>query len=420
MGEYLSSDDAFFIDNMHKMNKFIVLVLGYVIPVGPLFAMGTLSGLFKIEYIYCLELFVISIAATLIQYLTNKFCKNLKYVMVQGFVLFLLYPTFIFLVPNVGVSIVIGFAIIPFLSCLYLSYKFTIVVSALSYICMAVSLYVKSYEFYLTVVDCPSPDVWFFAELGGYSMISVFVLLGAINISRLLNRTFARIHEKNVQINNIQSKLINAFADTVEFSDPTTNLHVKHTSQFVNMIAKRLRAMGHYQSKLTEKEIDLYTQAAPLHDIGKFSVPTDIITKPGKYTVDEYEIMKKHAQAGHDLIESEFSGLQNEEFVKTASQMAWYHHEKWDGTGYPRGIKGNEIPLCGRIMAAADVLDALLSRRLYKEAYEVEKTFDIMESLKGTHFEPCIVDAVLTLKDDIVRILEEDEDPQLETPTVVE
>lgn len=412
MGEFLSSDDAFFIDNMSKMNKFIVLVLAYIIPVGPLFAMGTLSGLFKIPYLYCLEIFVVSTAATIIQYLTNKFCKNLKYTMVQGFVLFLLSPTFIFLVPNVGVSIVIAFAIIPFLSCLYLSYQFTIGVSVASYICMAVSLYVKSNEFYQRTVDFASADVWFFSELGGYSMISVFVLLGAINISRLLNRTFARIHEKNVQINNIQTKLINAFADTVEFSDPTTNLHVKHTSQFVTLISKRLRAMGHYQSKLTDREIELYTQAAPLHDIGKFCIPTDILNKPGKYTAEEYDEMKKHAQAGHDLIENEFSGLQNEDFVKVASQMAWFHHEKWDGTGYPRGIKGNEIPLCGRIMAAADVLDALLSRRLYKEAYEVEKTFDIMESLKGTQFEPCIVDAVMTLKEDIIRIMNEDEVPE--------
>lgn len=411
MGEFLSSDDAFFIDNMRKMNKFIVLVLGYIIPVGPMFAMGTLSGLFSIPYIYCLEIFAISVAATIIQYLTNKFCKNLKYTMVQGFVLFLLSPTFIFLVPNVGVSILISFAIIPFLSCLYLSYKFTIAVSSASYLCMAISLFVKSKEFFLKMNDYPSSDVWFFSELGGYSMISVFVLLGAINISRLLNRTFARIHEKNIQINNIQSKLINAFADTVEYTDPTANLHVKHTSEFVNLICKRLRAMGHYQSKLTDKEIELYTQAAPLHDIGKFSVPSEILSKPGKYTAEEYEAMKKHAQAGHDLIETEFSGLENEEFVKVASQMAWFHHEKWDGSGYPRGIKGNEIPLCGRIMAAADVLDALLSRRLYKEAYEVEKTFDIMESLKGSQFEPCIVDAVLTLKDDIAKILSEDEVP---------
>lgn len=170
--------------------------------------------------------------------------------------------------------------------------------------------------------------------------------------------------------------------------------------------------MGHYQLKLTDREIDLYTQAAPLHDIGKFCIPTDILNKPGKYTAEEYEEMKKHAQAGHDLIENEFSGLQNDDFVKIASQMAWFHHEKWDGTGYPRGIKGNEIPLCGRIMAAADVLDALLSRRLYKEAYEVEKTFDIMESLKGTQFEPCIVEAVMSLKEDIVRIMNEDAPPE--------
>ena len=129
-----------------------------------------------------------------------------------------------------------------------------------------------------------------------------------------------------------------------------------------------------YKINLSDKEMEMIAVAAPLHDIGKFCVPTDILNKPGKYTAEEYDEMKKHAQAGHDLIENEFSGLQNEDFVKVASQMAWFHHEKWDGTGYPRGIKGNEIPLCGRIMAAADVLDALLSKRHYKEAFDIEES----------------------------------------------
>lgn len=410
MSEYLTRDDPFFQQNMQKMNVFMAYILACLVAVGPLFAFATFAGVFKIPYLPCLGISLISLAFSIIQFLCCHYCKNQLYVMCQGMIFALLEPALILPIPNVGVATIIAFAVIPFLSCLYLHYKFSILTCLLSYNLMAVSLYFKSKTFYLTVVDCTDPMQWFIAELCGYTMISFFVLAGTISVSKLLNRTFARIQDKNLQINNIQNKLIQAFADTVEFNDPTTGLHVKRTSQYVNLIAHRLRAMGHYQHILTDRVIDLYTQAAPLHDIGKFSVPNTILCKTGKYTPEEYEVMKKHAQAGHELIENEFHGLEDEEFVKTASQMAWYHHEKWDGTGYPRGIGGTEIPLCGRIMAAADVLDALLSKRLYKEAFEIEETFEIIESLRGRQFEPCIVDALMSLKDEVASIISEDEE----------
>ncbi len=409
MGEFLSKDDPFYLDNIKRINRFAVIVLACIIPVGPLFALATLFGFFNIPYLDCGILFLVACLFTLIQYLTVKFGKGGTWTMLQGFTLFLLITTFILIIPGVGVSIAIAFAVIPFLSCLYLNFRFSIAVCFISYNLFALGFWFKSAELAAMLSTGLSHSEYFFKELGGYTMVSLFVLLGTVSVSRMLNRAFSRVRDTNMQVTHIQNKLIKAFADTVEFNDETTGLHVKRTSQYVRLISHRLHAMGYYQDELTPHKIDLFIQAAPLHDIGKFSVPNTILCKPGKYTPEEYEVMKKHAQAGHELIEREFHGLEDEEFVKTASDMAWYHHEKWDGTGYPRGIKGTDIPLCGRIMAAADVLDALLSRRLYKDAFEMEKTFEIIEDLRGKQFEPCIVDALITLKPEIMQILQDDE-----------
>lgn len=408
MGEFLSKDDPFYLDNIERINHFVVIVLACIIPVGPLFALATLLELFEISYYYCGVLTVVACLFTFIQSETVRLGKGGRWTMFQGFTLFLLITTFILVIPGVGVSISLAFAVIPFLSCLYLNYRFTIAVCFLSYNLFALGFWFKSEELVAKLIGGVSHVEWYFSELSGYTMVALFVLLGTISVSRMLNRAFSRVRDTTMQVTHIQSKLIKAFADTVEFNDETTGLHVKRTSQYVKIIAHRLFEMGYYREELTPHQIDLFTQAAPLHDIGKFSVPNTILCKPGKYTPEEYDIMKRHAAAGHELIEREFHGLEDEEFVKTASNMAWYHHEKWDGTGYPRGIKGTDIPLCGRIMAAADVLDALLSRRLYKDAFEMEKTFEIIEDLRGKQFEPCIVDALITLKPEIMQILQDD------------
>lgn len=412
MGEFLSKDDPFYLDNIKRINKFVVFVLMCIVPVGPLFALASLLGVFTIPYRNCLILVILSSLAVFIQYYAVKRSTDKKWTKIQGVALFLLVTTYILTMPGVGVSIILAYAVIPFLSCLYLDYKFSIGVCFISYNLFALGFWFKSTEYSAGNVLGLTRVQWYFTELSGYTMMAVFVLIGTISVSRMLNRAFNRIQDKTNQVKQIQSKLIKAFADTVEFNDETTGLHVKRTSQYVKIISHRLAEMGHHKDELTPHRIDLFIQAAPLHDIGKFSVPNTILCKPGKYTPEEYEIMKKHAEAGHELIEREFHGLEDEEFVKTASNMAWYHHEKWDGTGYPRGIKGEDIPLCGRIMAAADVLDALLSRRLYKDAFAMETTFSIIQDLRGTQFEPCIVDALLSLKSEIAAIQEESPDAE--------
>ena len=179
-----------------------------------------------------------------------------------------------------------------------------------------------------------------------------------------------------------------------------------HTQKYVEAISIELMKLGHYENELTPKDIHLFKNAAFLHDIGKIHVPEGILNKIGKFTNEEFELMKCHTTEGKDLLE--FLPMVNDgRFNEIAKQMAHYHHEKWDGSGYPNKIAGIEIPLCARIMAAADVMDALLSQRLYKEPKTIEEAIEIFENSRGTHFEPCIVDAVISCKDKIAAIDQE-------------
>ena len=179
-----------------------------------------------------------------------------------------------------------------------------------------------------------------------------------------------------------------------------------HTRKYVEIIAKELKKGGYYQKELTDENIELYSTAAFLHDIGKIHIPEGVLNKIGKFTPEEYQLMKIHPEEGKKLLEY-LPQIEDGTFNEIAKQMAYCHHEKWDGSGYPNGLKGKEIPLCARIMAAADVLDALISQRLYKEPMPVEEAMEVFERSKGMHFEPCIADAVINLKN-LISIIDED------------
>lgn len=169
------------------------------------------------------------------------------------------------------------------------------------------------------------------------------------------------------------------------------------------MICRQLVANGEYTQELTEDNIYLFQNAAFLHDIGKIHIPEGVLNKIGKFTDAEFELMKTHPVEGHKLLEF-LPQIGDGEFNKIAKQMCLWHHEKWNGTGYPNGLKEYEIPLCARIMAAADVLDALISQRLYKESMDVDSALVIFKTASGIHFEPVISKAVIDSRDKIIEI----------------
>lgn len=207
--------------------------------------------------------------------------------------------------------------------------------------------------------------------------------------------------EHNERIIKIQSSTISGLANLIESRDGETGGHIIRTSRYVEMLAKKTREMGYYTDILTDDYIELLVRAAPMHDIGKISISDLILRKQGKLTPEEFDIMKDHASEGGRIIRSVMSDIENKDYVDMAAQVAECHHEKWDGSGYPKGLRGEEIPLCARIMAIADVFDALVSKRCYKEAFSFDKAFGIIAGSSGTHFDPILTDVFLKMRPQI-------------------
>ena len=203
--------------------------------------------------------------------------------------------------------------------------------------------------------------------------------------------------QKNEALTQFQKGLITIMADLVENRDKYTGDHVKHTSAYVGIIARRMREKGFYPEQLSEEYIQDLIDSAPLHDIGKIRVSDLLLNKEGRLTDEEYARMKQHTVEGAMILDSAMETLRSggSGYLKEARNLALYHHEKWDGSGYPRGLKGEEIPLGARIMAVADVFDALVSRRSYKEPLSIEEAMEIIRKGSGSHFDPKVVEAFL-------------------------
>lgn len=192
------------------------------------------------------------------------------------------------------------------------------------------------------------------------------------------------VEEKTRRIREIQQKTILGMAQMVESRDLSTGGHIKRTSDVVGIFAKKL-----LQSDLglDEQFLKLVIRSAPMHDLGKIGVDDAVLRKQGKFTDEEYNMMKKHSEIGYHMVKEILSGVEEPDFVSIAENVAHYHHEKVNGTGYPHGLKGDEIPIEARIMALADVFDALVSKRCYKDAFSYDKAFEIIENDAGTHFD---------------------------------
>lgn len=201
------------------------------------------------------------------------------------------------------------------------------------------------------------------------------------------------------KLSDMQEHMISGLANLIESRDMETGEHISRTSAYVKTLAEEARKDGVYADVLDDRFISLMHTLAPMHDIGKIVVPDHILKKPGKLTADEFEEMKRHASSGGTIVREVLSGITDQEFLSFASDIAAFHHERWDGTGYPSGLKGEEIPLSARIMAIADVFDALISERCYKKAMSKNQAYRIIREESGTHFDPQLVEVFLRHKD---------------------
>ncbi|SPF52542.1 Response regulator receiver modulated metal dependent phosphohydrolase [Candidatus Desulfosporosinus infrequens] len=248
--------------------------------------------------------------------------------------------------------------------------------------------------------------------------------LGALDyITKPFNPTFVKARVKNhLELKKYRDQLetvvlektnelmitrdvtIEILGSLAEFRDPETGGHIKRTMHYVRLLAEKLKDHPNFKGLLTPTIIEHLWKSAPLHDIGKVAVPDGILLKPGKLTADEFAEMKNHTIYGRDALNISAAKLGPNSFLKIAQEMAYTHHEKWDGSGYPLGLKSLEIPVSGRLMAVADVYDALITRRIYKPPQSHSEAIDIIRKSRGTAFDPEIVDVFLEFEDNFRRI----------------
>jgi len=200
------------------------------------------------------------------------------------------------------------------------------------------------------------------------------------------------VEERTHEVSLTQEATILSLTALTETRDNETGNHIIRTQNYVKLLAQELAKVEQYSHSLTAHEIDLLYKSAPLHDIGKVGIPDDILKKNGRLTDKEYNYMKKHTEFGRDAIGKAVANLGKTSFLSLASDIAYSHHEKWNGTGYPLGLKGDEIPLAARIMALADVYDALISKRCYKDKIDHDHAVSIIKSERGKHFQTLLVD----------------------------
>ncbi len=416
-------DEIFFTENITNVNRIVekILCASALVPLS--FLILTLAGVWVVPYSYTFILMLFCVVTSAADILLNRTTRLQIVSMYFGLTAATVFVGILGLNSTITISIAYGF--VPFLSCLYYNRKLTAVTTALNYMITVGLLYIRSkniQDVYVYVNIDQTPFQWFLSSAIGYTVEFIFVTLITMSIANRTHRplmqliksmtahseTLIQLRKKNSEINSInaqlveknrtmhetQEKIIQFVGEVLGSHDLFTGRHVMHTKKYLGEIALELRNSGHYTDVLTDRTISTFSTAACLHDIGKIHIPEGILNKPGKFTEEEFEIMKCHPAEGAKLLEF-LPKIDDGTFNTAAREMALYHHEKWDGSGYPEHKKGTEIPLCARLMAAADVFDALVSRRLYKDPMPTEQAVEIFRKSSGTHFEPCIADAVI-------------------------
>lgn len=267
-----------------------------------------------------------------------------------------------------------------------------------------------------------------YGSMGAYTTVLIFLVLILLCLYKWMNKKRLLIREQNFElykealqsevdrqmdelkdqhkkIIKIQNHTIVSLTNLLEYRDSDTGQHVRRTSKYVRLLALKAREDGYFQDILTDDYIKFLYKAAPMHDIGKIVVSDIILKKSGKLTEEEFLAMQKHTIEGGRIVKEVLGEDQDIEYVTIAEEIASGHHEKWNGTGYPNKLKAEEIPLSARIMAIADVFDALVSPRCYKNPFPVEKAFAIIQEEAGSHFDPVLSGEFLKIKEPVLQIM---------------
>lgn len=272
--------------------------------------------------------------------------------------------------------------------------------------------------------DSRNIPVIFISALTGVSDEATGLKLGAVDYitkpfipelvkSRVRNQLELKRHRDHLEdlvrartreVLLLQDLTIESMGTLAEYRDPETGGHIRRTRNYIKVLAEKLMPLRSYREELDPESIELIFKSAPLHDIGKVAIRDDILLKPGKLTESEFEIMKKHTQYGEESIQKVVERMEGPSFLRYAIEIAGNHHEKWDGSGYPHGKAGDNIPISGRLMAIADVYDALISRRVYKPPFSHKSAVEFIVEQRGRHFDPSMVDVFVDLQEEFRQI----------------
>jgi len=222
-----------------------------------------------------------------------------------------------------------------------------------------------------------------------------------LHIDEMIRERTNQLRDRTAQLERLQNSIVYTLADIVENRDENTGGHIDRTTLYVKLLLDAMLERGLYAAEIRSWDLESVISSARLHDLGKISIPDSVLNKPDKLTDDEFMVVRTHSVAGERIIEKMIERSGDTEFLRNAQFFAAYHHEKWDGKGYPYGLKEAEIPLQGRIMAIVDVYDALTSERPYKKAFSSEEAIDIITQDAGTHFDPAIAGALIEIQDKV-------------------
>ena len=439
------TDDSFFTENIVNINKRIYIILFWTLIVPVSFVALTQVGVWYVPTPYAAMIFIYSLAMAFICMVLNK-TGNKNMQSVTMYLGLIGISGFVFLLGMKGVIVLtISWAFAPFISCLYYNRRLTRITTIINFVLTILAYWLRSSAVTLVLSGVKTASRWFIENVSGVIVEFIFVFLVTDFLSKRTYQTFRRLmsinadkdgaykrlnektleqfntnkelQEKNEYIEKLdeelntrnkglsenQHKIVEFVVSSFGSFDLFGVTHNYHTGKYVQEISKKLRENGYYADELTDEKIETYMLTALLHDAGKIRIPQNIVNKFGKYTKEEYEIMKTHPMEGRKILE-EMPIIDDGSFNIIAKEMALYHHERWDGSGYPYGVSGEAIPLCARILGAADVLDALISPRLYKEPMSIDEAMKFFAKEKGKSFEPCIADAVIALKNEIIII----------------
>jgi HD-GYP domain-containing protein (c-di-GMP phosphodiesterase class II) len=246
----------------------------------------------------------------------------------------------------------------------------------------------------------------------------IFLLSQAYLIARLSAQTYKKLKKTNDMLAESRLGIILGLAKLAEYRDEETGIHLERIREYSRMIAEYLSHLPAYQDYITAEYIEDIYQSSILHDIGKVGIPDAILLKPGRLTPEEFEIIKGHSRLGGDAIHNVEAGMNARSFLTLGKQVAYSHHERWNGKGYPDGTSGRDIPLSARIVALADVYDALTSARSYKPAFSHQKSREIILSDRGMYFDPDVVDAFIAKEAEFERIRREMDERNSSSPVI--